>query len=415
MLVAQPIAPGTELGGYRIESVLGEGGMGVVYLATQAVLDRHVALKILSPELADDEEFRLRFIRESNAAAALDDPNILPIYDAGEADGHLYIAMRRVDGADLGRILDERGRLAPQHVLSIVEQIGGALDAAHQTGLVHRDVKPANILVDRNGIAFLCDFGLAKRGAVDDVTRAGVFMGTVDYCSPEQITGGDTDGRTDVYALGAVAYHALTGRPPFLRESETATASAHLDEPLPAASRAHRDIPAGLDRVLGTAMAKRPADRYATTAALAEAFAAALGGQRVTTEDSGAGLADVAEPARRQSPGPPVEDGGRLTEDVLQAKLEQGRGPLWKRSSPWRLMTRVFRTLGPREAGRLTHTVLRERLDAGRGPVRWREVRNPAPPTRMHEAPRTGDGRLTAELLQAKVEEEKARRAGGHG
>ena len=149
---ARPIAPGTELAGYCVESVLGEGGMGVVYLATQLRLDRHVALKILSPDLAHDEEFRRRFIHESNAAAALHDPNILPIYDAGEADGHLYIAMRHIDGSDLGRILERRRRLAPAHVLSIVEQMGGALDAAHQAGLVHRDVKPGNILVDTNGI-----------------------------------------------------------------------------------------------------------------------------------------------------------------------------------------------------------------------------------------------------------------------
>lgn len=387
MLAEKHLGPAAELGGYRLESVLGEGGMGVVYLATQLRLGRHVALKVLSPELAEDEEFRQRFVRESNAAAALDDPNILPVYDAGEADGHLFISMRHVVGSDLGRIFAERGRLTPRHVLEIVEQIGGALDAAHQAGLVHRDVKPGNILIDRKGIAFLCDFGLATRllGAAG-ADEGGLFLGTVDYCSPEQIAGKPVDGRADLYALAAVVYHALAGAPPFAGRSEAATANAHLDEPLPRS----RAIPAPLHAVLEKAMAKKPAARYATTVDFAEAFADALD--------------RPADEAPEEAPAP---TGGRLTDDMLRAKLGDGRGALWQKPQEFRLQTRVHRTV--KDGGRLTDEALREQH--GRGAVRWSDMRNlSAPPTRVVPVARDASGRLTDEVLAAAMPERKTRR-----
>jgi serine/threonine protein kinase len=348
-------------------------------------------LKVLAPELAQDEEFRQRFIRESKAAAARDDPNILPVYDAGEADGYLFISMHHVVGSDLGRILAQRGRLSPRHVLEIVEQIGGALDAAHQAGLVHRDVKPGNILVDRKGIVFLCDFGLATCGpsGADD---SGLFLRTVDYCSPEQIAGRAVDGRADLYALAAVAYHALAGTPPFARETEAATANAHLDDPLPGS----REIPDALCAVLAKAMAKKPSARYSTTADFAEAFAHAL---------------DHPEP-RAEAEAPAPDTSGRLTDEVLRAKFGESRGAFWQRPAEWRLPTRVHRS-PKREGGRLTDTVFRERVEeASRGAVRWRDVKNvKAPPTRVVPIARDASGRLTDDVLQAKIEEEKRRRS----
>ena len=380
--------------GYRIESVLGEGGMGVVYLATQLKLGRRVALKVLSPELVDDEEFRQRFVREMNAAAAIDDPNVLPIYDADEADGHLYIAMRYIDGADLGRVLDERRRLGERQTLALVEQIGGALDAAHRTGLVHNDVKPANILIDRSGVAYLCDFGLARRTSVDEHARAGHFLGTVSYCAPEQILGRKTDWRTDLYALGAVAFHALGGTPPFERRTEAEIARAQLDEPVPDAT-GH----ASVDAVLVTALAKDPDRRYQTGGAFADALADAL-------EEEPTRPVPVAQPAKH-------DRGGRLTAEAFRAGLEKGRGPLFKRTPPDR-RTRVQKVADPRKAGPLTDDVLRDRLDSGRGPVRWRELKHPSPPTRVHkvqEQPQDTGGRLTDDILRAKLEEERQRRA----
>src|SRR2546430_1396444 len=229
--VTDRAAPGVgeTFGGYTIESLLGRGGMGTGYLATHARLGRKVAVKVIAPELADDEDFRARFLRESQLAASLDHPNVIPIYDADEVDGVLYLAMRYVRGSSLQALIRERGSLPPAETLRIAEQIGGALDAAHDAGLVHRDVKPANILLAEPGDhAYLCDFGLAKRTSSQGTTRAGSFLGTVDYCAPEQIQGGPLDGRADVYSLGCVLFHCLAGQAPFLRETEFAVLNAHL-------------------------------------------------------------------------------------------------------------------------------------------------------------------------------------------
>src|SRR5512133_170323 len=263
---------GDEFGPYKIESLLGRGGMGTVYLATHARLERRVALKVIAPDLADDPDFRARFLRESRLAASLDHPHVIPIYDADEIDGTPYLAMRYVDGPSLHEVIRESGALSRGETLRIAEQIGGALDAAHQADLIHRDLKPANILLAEAGRhAYLCDFGLAKRTSSRGMTHAGSFLGTVDYCSPEQIRGEPLDGRADVYSLGCVVYHCLSGEPPYARDSEVAVLQAHLNDPPPSLSP-------DLDGVFAGAMAKDREDRYPTGAALTSDLREAIAG-----------------------------------------------------------------------------------------------------------------------------------------
>jgi Tol biopolymer transport system component len=258
--------------------------MAEVFLAQDPRLKRNVALKVLSPELADEEEFRARFARESELAASIGHPNIVPIYEAGEFEGRLYIAMRYVEGQDLGTILEQRGRLAPAQALPIFEQVGKALDAAHARGLVHRDVKPANILIvgDVSGSApphcYLCDFGLTKRAnTLTDPSLTGHIMGTLDYISPEQIRGEAIDGRADVYALGCVIYQALTGEVPFAKDEDVAVIYAHLNEAPPRTTVADPELPEALDAVVATALAKDRDLRYPTCGALVSAARQALG------------------------------------------------------------------------------------------------------------------------------------------
>src|SRR5213594_2336037 len=218
---------GRELGGYRILEPLGRGGTSVVYRAEHVRLGRAAALKLLTAALGE-ADFRERFLRESKLAASLDHPGIVPVYDAGEEDGLLYIAMACVDGSDLKTLLVREGRLLPRRALRIVGQIASALDAAHARGLVHRDVKPANILVGPDDRAYLSDFGVVKELASNGTTRTGSFVGTIEYSAPEQIEGGEVDARTDVYALACVFYECLTGTPPFHRQTEVAVLNAHL-------------------------------------------------------------------------------------------------------------------------------------------------------------------------------------------
>ena len=294
---------GERFGGYTIESLLGRGGMGSVYLATHERLQRKVALKVIAPELAEDEDFRSRFLRESQLAASLDHPHVIPIYDADEVDGVLYLAMRYVDGPSLRELIRKRGRLSPDEALGIARQIAGALDAAHARGLVHRDVKPANILLaEPGGHAYLCDFGLAKRTRSHGTTRTGSFLGSVDYCAPEQIQGKPVDARTDVYSLGCVVYHCLAGQPPYERETEFAVLHAHLEDPAPILSGLRSDIPASIDHVLAKAMAKAPHDRYSSAGALATAFSAALADTSAAA-DATRPAPVVATPTPRKRPG----------------------------------------------------------------------------------------------------------------
>jgi serine/threonine-protein kinase len=257
---------GTEIAGFRVESVLGRGGTSVVYLAEQTRLGRKVALKVLvTGSLEGGDQFRDRFLRESYLAASLDHPNIIPIYDAGEADGCLFIAMRYVEGRDLGQILQAEGALGLGRTLFILDQVAGALDAAHEHGLVHRDVKPANVLlVGDTDRAYLTDFGVAKPTTSSGLTRTGIFIGTPDYSTPEQIEGREVDARTDVYSLGAVLYSSLTGLAPYARTTEMGVLQAHLLEPPPKVRDSRPELPRALDRVISTAMAKAKEDRYPT-------------------------------------------------------------------------------------------------------------------------------------------------------
>ncbi len=262
---------GSEIAGYRIESEIGRGGMGVVYLATQAFPERKVALKLLSPDLAADPAFRERFVRESNAAASTEHPNIVPVYGAGEADGQLYLAMRNIDGTDLRTLLEREGPFEPERAARICAEVAEALEAAHERGLVHRDVKPGNVLLDARERAYLSDFGLIRRTRIDTgITKTGQFMGTVDYVAPEQIKGGELDGRADVYSLGCVLYECLVGAPPFRRDSEVATMYAQLEEPVPPPSSKRPGVPRSLDQAVARATAKRPDDRFATAGEMAE-------------------------------------------------------------------------------------------------------------------------------------------------
>src|SRR5579885_3279722 len=272
MKMLQGLESGSMVGAYRVEAPIGHGGMGSVYLARHVRLGRKAALKVLRPELADDPGFRERFIRESELAASIDHPNVIPVYDADERDGSLYIAMKLVEGSDLKAILTTGGPLDPQAANSLIGHVAAGLDAAHSAGLVHRDVKPANILIERStGQVYVSDFGVAKRIDRTGMTRAGSFLGTVDYCAPEQIEGKEVDGRADVYALGCVLYHCLTGQPPFVKDSEMAVIAAHIADPPPAVTTLRPDLPASLDGVVAVAMAKHPGVRFATCRALAEA------------------------------------------------------------------------------------------------------------------------------------------------
>ena len=292
---------GDTFGGYRIESSLGRGGMGTVFLATHERLGRKVALKVIAPELAHDEDFRARFLRESQLAASLDHPNVIPVYDAGEIDGVLYLAMRYVGGPSLKTLIRERGPLSPAETLRIAEQIAGALDAAHRAGLVHRDVKPANVLLaEPEGHAYLCDFGLAKSASSEGMTQTGFFLGTVDYCAPEQIQGRPVDGRADLYSLGCVLFHCLAGRPPYAGENEFVVLQAHLHDSPPTLSVVRPDLPRSLDGVFATAMAKNPEDRYSSVGTLEAAFRRALTGVTPSAGDDATRAAPTTPVAGRR-------------------------------------------------------------------------------------------------------------------
>jgi ABC-type transport system substrate-binding protein/predicted Ser/Thr protein kinase len=274
------VAVGTVVAGFRIELLLGEGATGPVYLATETAKGTRVALKLLSPELARDERFRQRFLRESRIAESLENPHVVRTLVSGEEDGLLYLAMEYVEGSDLREVLRRTGRLEPDRAVELIRQVATALDAAHAAGLVHRDVKPGNILVagDR---ALVCDFGLARHvSSVGSLTGERDFVGTIDYVAPEQIEGSQIDGRADLYSLGCVLYECLTNERPFDRESELAVVFAHLNEPPPRVTELRPELPAPFDDVLATALAKSPAARYDTCGELAAAARAALAGKR---------------------------------------------------------------------------------------------------------------------------------------
>lgn len=253
----------SEVGGYRIVEPLGRGGMSVVYRAEHVRLGRPAALKLLAATLGETDR-RERFLRESKLAASLDHPSIVPVYDAGDEEGLLYIAMAYVQGSDLKTLLVREGKLPLRRTLRLLGQVASALDAAHARGLVHRDVKPANILVGPDDRAYLSDFGVVKELAAAGTTRTGSFVGTIEYSAPEQIEGKDVDARADVYALACVFYECVVGTPPFHRSSDIAVLNAHLHASPPKLSKAAPDLPPALEPVLAKALSKSPVDRYAS-------------------------------------------------------------------------------------------------------------------------------------------------------
>lgn len=260
---------GHQLAGYRLEKLIGRGGMAVVYRAEDLRLGRIVAVKLLAPELARNDVFRKRFARESRIAAAIDHPNIVPVYEAGEAEGVLYIAMRYVRGRDLRALLDREGPLSVRQTVRIAMQVASALDAAHARELVHRDVKPGNILIaegtdsDHPEHAYLTDFGLTKKSlSLTGLTSVGQFVGTLDYVAPEQISGKPVDGRCDVYSLGCVVFEMMAGGPPYQRDDDLALLWAHLNDPPPRLVERRPDLPQAVDAALTKALAKAPDDRY---------------------------------------------------------------------------------------------------------------------------------------------------------
>ena len=281
MSVQTEIRIGSEFVGYRIDELIGRGGMGVVYRAYDLRLKRSVALKLMAAELALDQRFRERFSREAELAMTLEHPNVVPIHDAGDIDGRLYLAMRYVEGTDLRALLHAEDGLDETRALAICSQVANALDAAHAKGLVHRDVKPSNVLLDASEHAYLADFGLTRRldeqgGPVGE----GRSVGTPAYLAPEQIEGRSVDGRADVYSLGCLLYECLTGETPFARGSRLAVAWAHLEEEPPSASKRRPELPEAIDAVIRKAMAKEPDERYTTCTALITAAEEALGLRR---------------------------------------------------------------------------------------------------------------------------------------
>ncbi len=275
--VDSDLEAGDVFAGYRVTGVAGRGGMGVVYEAQQLDLQRPVALKLIATPLARDEAFRERFVRESRAAAAIDHPNVIPVYSAGEDDGRLYLAMRFVDGEDLRSLVQREGPLDPARAASIIAQIGSALDAAHARGLVHRDIKPANVLLDRDH-AYLTDFGLTKRLTGETtMTGSGRWVGTLGYIAPEQIRGAGVDARADVYALGCLLFYVLTGVAPYRRDSDEATLYAHLHDAAPDARALVPEVPGPLADVVARALEKDPEDRFLSAGDLGRSALAAVG------------------------------------------------------------------------------------------------------------------------------------------
>jgi CHASE2 domain-containing sensor protein/predicted Ser/Thr protein kinase len=322
-LLLSQIKVGDVIGGNRVEAMVARGGMGVIYRAIQLELERNVALKVIAPELAADEMFRERFKREALIAASIQHTNVVPVYEAGEDHHLLFLAMRFIEGTDLRTLLQRDGRLAPRRAAELIDQIAAALDAAHAGGLVHRDVKPANVLVateDGRDHAYLTDFGLTKR--VDSqtaMTQTGMFVGTVDYVSPEQLRSHDVDRRADIYSLGCIAFELLSGRAPFVRDSEIATMFAHASSPPPSLHELCPDLPGEVDAVIAKAMSKRPEDRYPSAGELARALDQALGGAPRDAVGS--------QPAPAPVPGAAASSPTRAGETVIEGGGEQGPAP----------------------------------------------------------------------------------------
>ncbi len=300
---------GDEFAGYRVRSVLGRGGMSVVYQAENLRLGNVIALKVLAPELASDDVFRARFLEESRIAASLNHPNVIPIYDMGSQEDLLYIAMRYVSGTDMRQMIKKRGRILPATALFLVGQAARALDAAHRRGLVHRDVKPGNLLIERGSDeadpdhVYLADFGITKHAmSRSGLTSTGQFLGTIDYVAPEQIRGLSVLGLADQYSLGCVLYECLTGRVPFEKDLDAAIIWAHVEENPARPTVLRPELPPGIDEVFARVLAKRPDERYGSCREFIDAAHVALGPGAVRACEGGA-MASRRRPAGAAPPG----------------------------------------------------------------------------------------------------------------
>src|SRR5690348_4312257 len=326
---ADGVRAGSVLGGYRLEEQIGRGGMAVVFRASDERLGRQVAVKILAPALGTDRAFRRRFVKESRAAAMIDDLHIIPIFQAGESGGLLFIAMRLVSGGDVRRLVRQHGPLPAARAAAIVSPVASALDAAHAAGLVHRDVKPANILLDtrpgRPDHVYLSDFGLSKGAlAAASLTRTGMFIGTPDYTAPEQIHGHPVTGQADQYGLACTAFELLCGEPVFVRDQGVAIIYAHVSEPPPSLLARRPDLPAAAGAVLARALAKAPQDRFGSCQEFAGALRRSLNLAAVPAADpvspapAGAGPALAAAQATRTAghPRPAGPGPGSQTESL---------------------------------------------------------------------------------------------------
>ncbi|CAM02467.1 serine/threonine-protein kinase [Saccharopolyspora erythraea NRRL 2338] len=265
-----------QFGPYRVEGLIARGGMGEILRAYDTRHDRVVALKLLAENLAADDEFRERFKREAHAAARLREPHVIPIHAYGEIDGRLYLDMRLVEGGDVGSLLASRGPMRPAEAVGVIEQVARALDAAHAEGLVHRDVKPSNILLGDGGFAYLVDFGIAHSVQAGTLTSTGFTVGTLDYMAPERFDDAPVDHRADVYSLACVLYQCLTGAKPFSGDTAASLINAHLNHQPPLPSSARSDVPREFDRIVARGMAKNPAERFSSAGELARAARQAL-------------------------------------------------------------------------------------------------------------------------------------------
>jgi serine/threonine protein kinase len=330
--------------GYRIDQLIGRGGMGVVYRATNVALNRIYALKVLAPELADDEQFRQRFKREMRIAGSLHHPSVVGIHYAGEHDGLLFLVMDFISGTDLQQVMAQSGPIEPHRASDLLTQVASALDAAHERGLVHRDVKPANVLIavpDGEERAYLTDFGLAKRfdsgSSIAGLTQTGVVVGTVDYMSPEQITGGHTDARSDIYALGCIFFQMLTGQVPYERQNSVATLFAHLHEPPPALEGALDELYPTFGAVIERAMAKNPDDRHLSAGDFARDAVAALCGSRYTGPETVVATGEARPPPSGQDAIEPPNLSSAATrpaQDVTAAQARPEPPPSAERAAP---------------------------------------------------------------------------------
>jgi serine/threonine-protein kinase len=327
---------GSKLGNYEVEEEIGRGGMGVVYRASQPSLRRQVAVKVLLPHLAKDAAFVERFMREARSAAKLHHPGLVTIFDVGEIDGTYFFSMQWLQGKTLEEKLEESGPLPLGEVVGVVGQMAAALGYAHDAGVVHRDVKPANVIVDEHGRAVLTDFGIAQAGNETRLTRVGASVGSPDYMAPEQISAGEIDARTDLYSLGILFHHLLTGEPPYTGDAPIAVAYQHLNAPVPSVREKRPEVPPALDEVVQRLMAKAPADRFQSAGELLEALQA-ISGVQATGPPAGIGTgpipigADSAaedDAAAPPAPGPPGSPYARLALAALAVAV-LGGGIYW--------------------------------------------------------------------------------------